>query len=204
MSMQKEKYLKKSGKYLTIFQRKILQKSLRAGSIPTKYRQRIQIMLMADEGKTQAQISQILSCSVITVKYWTMFARAGSAHQWQSHPLGRPKSVNEEYLERLKELVYQSPQSVKIPGETYTYPYQRWTAKKLGEHLAKELGISISDRHVRRLLKEMGLSTRHQNQPPKGLNSQPLSRNRVLIEDLDLAQVPEDSELFSFNQMNFS
>lgn len=203
--MQKEE-LKKSGKYLTIFQRKILQKSLQAGSIPTKYRQRIQIMLMADEGKTQAQISQILNCSVITVKYWTMFASAGKAHQWQSHPLGRPKSVSAEYLERLKELVDQSPQSVKIPGEKYTYPYQRWTAKKLGEHLAKELGISISDRHVRRLLKEMGLSTKnqHQPEPANGLHSQQSSRSRVLIEDLDLAQVPDNSDCFSFNQMNFS
>ena len=200
--MRKEEELKKTGKYLTIFQRKILQKTLQTGSMPTKYRQRIQIMLMADEGKTQAQISQILNCSVITVKYWTMFASAGNAHQWQSHPLGRPKSVSEEYLERLKELVNQSPQSVKVPGKTYTYPYQRWTAKKLGEHLAKELEITISDRHVRRLLKEMGLSTRNQHQQAKGLNSKSSSRNRVLIEDLDLAQVPETSDWFSFNQMN--
>ena len=182
--MIEEKQSQKPGKYLTLFQRKILQKSLKTENISAKYRQRIQIMLLADEGKNQTEISKTLNCSLVTAKYWMMFASTGQAHQWKSHPLGRPKSVSDQYLERLKELIKQSPQEVNVPGENYKYPYQRWTAKKLGEHLSKELGIKISDRHVRRLLNDMGLSTKKQANKIQHANSEKPRRNRVLIEDL--------------------
>ena len=48
--------------------------------------------------------------------------------------MGRPKTVNEQYCDRLKELVSHSPRE-------YGYPFQRWTAQWLGKHLAKELGV---------------------------------------------------------------
>ena len=67
--------------------------------------------------------------------------------------MGRPKTVNEQYLNRLKELVSYSPRE-------YGYSFQRWTAQWLSKHLAKELGIEVSPQHINRLLKEMGLSTR--------------------------------------------
>jgi hypothetical protein len=53
----------------------------------------------------------------------------------------------------LKELVSRSPRE-------YGYPFQRWTAQWLKKHLAKKLGIEVSDRHINRILKELGLSTR--------------------------------------------
>ena len=193
--MIEEKEPQKPGKYLTLFQRKILQKSLETENISEKYRQRIRIMLLADEGKNQTEISKTLKCSLVTAKYWMMFASTGQAHQWQSHPLGRPKSVNEKYLERLKELIHKSPQEVNVPGENYKYPYQRWTAKKLGEHLSKELGITISDRHVRRLLNEMGLSTKKQANKTKSSHSESSSYNQVLIKDLDPSQSADNPDL---------
>jgi len=58
-------------------------------------------------------------------------------------------NVNDQYLERLKELVSHSPRD-------YGYPFQRWTAQWLSKHL-KEFGIEVSDRHINRLLK-VGLS----------------------------------------------
>ncbi len=42
----------------------------------------------------------------------------------------------------------------------YGYPFKRWTAGWLGKQLTDEFGIEISDRHINRLLKKMGLSTR--------------------------------------------
>ncbi|MBH8553542.1 helix-turn-helix domain-containing protein [Nostocaceae cyanobacterium CENA357] len=109
-------------------------------------------MLLADQGQSQTAICQILGCCPATARYWMHIARAGMAHQWQDCPIGRPKAVNEKYLERLKELISHSPRD-------YGYSFKRWTASWLQKHLAKELGIEVSDRHIKRLLKIMGLST---------------------------------------------
>ena len=136
--------------YLSEFQRKILQKNLEETQIET-YRQRILIMLLADEGKSQKEIAQSLNCSAATVRHWTAMARMGLAHQWQEVPVGRPKRINHEYLQRLQELVSKSPQD-------FGYSFQRWTGSWLSRHLAKELGIEVHERHTNRLLKEMGLS----------------------------------------------
>jgi Winged helix-turn helix len=70
-------------------------------------------------------------------------------------PIGRPKIVDDQYLERLRALVSQSPRDLG-------YPFQRWTASWLRRHLEPETGIVVSDRHINRLLKQMGLSTRPQ------------------------------------------
>lgn len=137
---------------LSPFQRKLLQKSLQTDLRP-EYRRRIEIMVMADEGYSQTQICEALGCSQETARYWIARARDGQAHQWNDNPMGRPKTISDEYLERLKDLVKRSPRE-------YGYPFERWTARWLGKHLAKELGIEVCDRHISRLLKEMGLSTR--------------------------------------------
>lgn len=144
--------MKKQGQYLTPFQQKLLLKSLQIDLRP-EYRRRIEIMLLADTGQSQAQICQALGCSHETARYWIAMAQAGQAHNWNGYPMGRPKAVNDEYLQRLKELVSHSPRE-------YGYAFQRWTAQWLSKQLAKELGIEVSDRHINRLLKEMGLSTR--------------------------------------------
>jgi transposase len=70
----------------------------------------------------------------------------------QVRQVGRPKTINHEYVSRLKELVSHSPRSSG-------YPSDRWTASLLSQHLANEFQIEISDRHINRLLKEMGLAT---------------------------------------------
>ena len=142
----------KAERYLTPLARKLLQKSLQS-DLPEQYRQRIEIMLLADAGKSQAQICQALGCARGTARYWITLARSGEAHNWNAFPIGRPKIVNDQYLERLKELVLHSPRD-------YGYSFRRWTAQWLSKHLAKELGIEVSDRNVNLLLKKMGLSTR--------------------------------------------
>ena len=126
----------KSDHLLTPFQRKLLQNSLQ-DDLSKQYRQRIQIMLLADEGKSQSEICQTVGCSVPMARHWIMIARLGQAHNWQQQPPGRPHKVNSEYLERLKELVSNSPKD-------YDYPFQRWTAHWLSKHLAQEFGIQLT------------------------------------------------------------
>ena len=174
-----------TGKFLTPFQRKLLQKSLQE-DLPESYRQRIEIMLLADEGKSQAEICQTLGCCAATARHWMHIARAGMAHQWQDSPIGRPKAVNDQYLERLKELVSHSPRD-------YGYPFWRWTGQWLSKHLAKELGIEISDRNVNLLLKKMGLSTRPKSDSaPELTDLETTKGSRITIGDL---QSSSESEL---------
>ncbi|MCU0534052.1 MAG: helix-turn-helix domain-containing protein [Hydrococcus sp. Prado102] len=180
-----------TGKYLTSFQRKLLQKSLQE-DLPDSYRQRIQIMLLADEGKFQTEICRILGCCPATVRHWTHIARAGMAHQWQECPIGRHKTVSDRYLERLQELVSHSPRD-------YGYCFGRWTANWLCKHLAKELGIKVSDRHLTRLLNQMGLSTRPQKtQVEENANSKN-QQSKISIQDLKTNDSQENAELLYFN-----
>ena len=147
------------GKYLTLFQRKLLETSQQQ-ELTDKQHQRIQIMLLADEGYTQAQICEELGCCQATARHWIAQAQNNQAHNWNSNPIGRPTSVNDEYLQRLKFLVSKSPQQVNVPNRDYQYPFKRWTAKKLCQHLDAELGIKVTPQHLNRLLKQMGLSTK--------------------------------------------
>ena len=195
---QKNKDTQK-GKYLTDFQRKLLQKNLQDNNLSKKYRQRIQIMMLADEGKTQSQICEALTCSVVTVRHWTLVANMGQAHNWQSNPLGRPKAVNEEYLKRLKELANQSPQFINIPGTEFKYPNKCWTAKKLAQHLAKEFGIELSDRHIRRLLQQMGLSTRKKAIETNSEDCKTQQKNRLVIGDLGSSKNLDNHDFWQFN-----
>lgn len=80
-------------------------------------------------------------------------SEVSSRSQLTSNAVGRPKVVTEAYLQRLKELVSHDPRRVG-------YPFRRWTADWLNRHLSQEYSISISNRHINRLLKQMGLSTR--------------------------------------------
>lgn len=175
------------GKYLTPFQRQLLQQSLQQ-DFPHFYRQRIQIMLLADEGKSQIQICRLLGCCSATVRHWTHIARAGIAHQWQECPIGRHKTITDQYLERLRELVSHSPRD-------YGYCFRRWTANWLSKHLAKELGIEVSDRHITRLLKQMGLSTRPNNQAETSAGN---GSSKISIQDLTTTEPPEP-ELLSLH-----
>jgi transposase len=146
------------GKFLTHFQRKALLKSLQSDLQP-EYRRRIEIMLLADVGKSQSQICEIIGCSQEMARYWIGLAEAGLAHKWNERPIGRPKIVNAQYLERLKELVTHSPRD-------YGYAFTYWTAQWLSKHLANEFNIQVSDRHINRLLKQMGLSTKRKTANP--------------------------------------
>lgn len=174
--------MEKPGQYLTPFQRKLLLKRLQADIRP-EYRRRIEIMLLADIGQSQTQICEALRCSPEMARYWIAIAQTGNAHHWSDRPMGRPKTVNEQYLARLKELVSSSPRE-------YGYPFQRWTGQWLSKHLAKELGIEISACHVNRLLKQMGFSTR-----PKSATEEAANQTDLKIHDLTSTSAPQSSEL---------
>ncbi len=186
-----------AGKYLTSFQRELLQKSLQQ-DLSDKQRQRIQIMLLADEGQTQVQICQKLGCCQATARHWITIARTKQAHHWKSNAIGRPPLVREKYLQRLKQLVTKSPQEVNVPNKDYQYPFRRWTAQKLTQHLHAELGIKVTPQHLNRLLKDMGLSTRPKSTPETESNC---SRKGIQIGNLDTVSIFDTSEIWNFNPL---
>ncbi len=178
------------GLYLKPSQRKLLLKSLKS-DMRQEYKRRIEIMLLADMGYSQTQICNSLGCSQETARYWIKMAQSGQALNWENHPMGRPKTINSRYLDRLQELAVSSPKE-------FGYAFHHWTAGWLSKHLAAELGIEISDRHVSRLLKKMGLSTRTRKDPELEALSQPDVNSRILISSLGPVSSPEIPELWLF------
>ncbi len=168
--------MEKQSRYLTPFQRKVLLKSLET-DLRSEYRRRIEIMLLVDQGQSQAQICKALGCSQEMARYWISMAQLGNAHHWNDRPIGRPKTVNEQYCDRLKELASNSPRN-------YGYVFQRWTAQWLAKHLAKEQGIDISAHHINRLLKQMGLSTRAKNH---NTEIHQIQNSQITIHDLQIS-----------------
>ncbi|AKG20241.1 helix-turn-helix domain-containing protein [Calothrix sp. 336/3] len=159
-------------------------------NLPIEYRRRIEIMLLADLGKSQAEICKILGCSQEMARYWITIAKAGFVEQWQQKPIGRPKTVNQQYLDRLKELLSHSPRK-------YGYAFSSWTSQWLSKHLATEFGIEISNRHINRLLKEMGLATQKRSSRKRDIEDN--HPTTVRIYDL---QSSSDSQIYqSFNLM---
>jgi transposase len=144
-----------TGKYLTSFQRKLLQKNIEDSEqdLSEQLRKRIQIMLYADEGKSQTEICQELKCSAATARTWILKAQSGMAHQWKEHPLGRPRIIQKEHVTRLQELVNLDPREL---GEHFT----EWTGYSLSRRLEKEFGIQVSKHHVNRLLKQSDLDAK--------------------------------------------
>jgi transposase len=111
--------------------------------------------------------------------------RSAKDLNWTVQPIGRPKVVTDEYVDALRELVRRSPQD-------YGYPFKRWTANWLRCHLAKELDIEVSDRHINRLLAQMGLSTRKGKLPvEQDCGELPYRAGQILIQDLNPSAVPE-------------
>jgi transposase len=138
---------------LSPFQQRLLNSALETPDLRAEYRRRIEIMLLADQGQSQSQICDQLGCAQETARHWITMARAGLAHQWQSTPVGRPKRISNDYRDRLRDLANRSPRE-------FGYPFRRWTGQWLGQHLAQEFGIVVSDRYINYMLKQMGLSTR--------------------------------------------
>ena len=156
---------------------------------------RIKIMLLADLGYSQTAICKALNCSNETARYWIFTARTGQAHNWQKLSIGRPKVVNEEYLTRLRELVNQNPRNCG-------YAFTRWTAQWLSKHLTKELGIEVGPRHINRLLKKMGLSTRQQQSHQKNQATAKTDRLGIVISNLSNTYEPQsvNFQLFPANE----
>jgi transposase len=185
--------------YLTSFQRQMLVDNLQK-DLPDSYRQRLEIILLTDRGKSQAEICRTLGCCTATASRWIQLTKAGLAHQYLDCPVGRPKVVTDEYIEFLQQLLQNSPKD-------YGYPFKNWTVNWLRKHIAKEMGVDVSDSHLKRVMGELGLSTRRSKSDPDRATDPnpnifiadlPSDRDRASsdVSELNLSQIKWTSQIY--------
>lgn len=175
-SFNADKVMDKQVKQITNLLLEIAPEALPENLEPI-HRRRLEIAIRTHLGQSQAEICSALGCSKDTARHWMTIAKTEGLNSWYSKPVGRPKRVDDAYKQRLRELVTSSPQQ-------HGYAFKRWTAGWLGKHLAKEMGIEVSDRHVNRLLKQMGLSTR-KSTSDDGYQPE-IKGQSIVIKDLNL------------------
>ncbi len=130
--------------HLTPEQVEPLQKALKEeenGDI----RERILMLLLLNDGKTQAQIATFLGCSLNKVSYWCVHGDPDNLASLKDERMrGNHKKVTEQYIEILLETIDKEP-------EALGYAFGRWTAQRLATYLEKITGIQLSGSQVRRL-----------------------------------------------------
>ena len=179
--------MEKQLQHITELLAQILPKDL-PENLETIHRRRLEIVIRTQMGQSQAEICSALGCSKDTARHWMTIAKTKGLSNWYEHPIGRPKRVDDRYMQRLRELVKSDPQE-------YGYSFSRWTARWLSQHLAKELGIEISDRHVNRLLKQMGLSTRNPHRSGETAKSPNYQKSTgIKIDDLNPAFISQSDD----------
>lgn len=104
--------------------------------------------------------------------------------------VGRPTVINEKYINCLYELLESSPRNCG-------YTFDRWTVYWLNKHLSKESGIFVSDRHLKRLLKDLGWSTL--SKPNR--SSLPHKNNRIRIADISPSYLVDELRLIENNPL---
>ncbi len=131
--------------HLTPEQAEKLQKALKEeenGNI----RERILILLLLNDGKTQDKIAKFLGCSLNKVSYWCVHGDPDNLESLKDERMkGNHKKATDKYIEILLETIDKEPQELG-------YEFGIWTAKRLATYLESITGIQLSGSQVRRIL----------------------------------------------------
>lgn len=128
-----------------------LQQALKESNLP-HVRERILILLLQNDGKSQHQIAAFLGCSPRTVAYW---CKHGDPDKLESL---HNKREQEHYRKATPEYVQLLLKTVEIEPTELGYEFGRWTAERLATYLAQETDIRLSGSQVRRILKRKKFS----------------------------------------------
>ncbi len=109
------------------------------------------VLLSAEQGLKVPQIAAIVRESEATVLRWLKRYLAEGLEGLKDTPRpGRPAEVTEAYRATLLATVRRRPRSLGLP-------FSFWTLQRLGDYLADNTGIRVSDETVRRTLKRRTL-----------------------------------------------
>jgi len=109
-------------------------------------RERILILLLLNDGKTQTKIAEFLGCSLNKVSYWCVHGDPNDLESLRDERMkGNHKKATDKYIEILLETLDKEPQELG-------YEFGRWTAQRLATYLEAITGIKLSGSQVRRIL----------------------------------------------------
>ncbi|MGD1919649.1 MAG: IS630 family transposase [Pleurocapsa sp.] len=131
--------------FLSQEQQKKLQKELKKQE-HAEVRERILILLLLNDGKTQREIANFLGCSLRKIAYWCVHDDPENLESLKDKRMsGNHHKATEEYIDLLLKIVDQDP-------EELGYEFGRWTAKRLATYLNEKTGIKLSSSQIRRIL----------------------------------------------------
>src|SRR4028118_1780775 len=111
-------------------------------------RERILILLLLNDGKTQAKIAEFLGCSLNKVCYWCVQGDPENLETLKDERMkGNHKKATDKYIEILLGTIDKEPQELG-------YDFGRWTSQRLATYLEKTTGIKLSGAQIRRILEQ--------------------------------------------------
>jgi len=111
-------------------------------------RERILILLLLNDGKTQAKIAEFLGCSINKVSDWCVHGDPDNLESLKDERMkGNHKKATDKYIEILLDTVDKEPQELG-------YEFGRWTAARLATYLEEITGIKLSGSQVARILEK--------------------------------------------------
>ena len=134
---------------ITPWQRRRLEQQLGAALDARLFRRTLAVLLI-DEGRTAAEVADILRVTRQSVHHWLdAYLRAGRpAALTDGERPGRPRLLGDDEAAFLRELLRCSPQQLGFPEAT-------WTVPRLQEALRLGTGVWFADSTVRRALRRL-------------------------------------------------
>lgn len=133
--------------YLTAEEKQELQQKLKFHEHPD-VRERILILLLRNDGKTQQEIAVFLGCSLRKVAYWCTHGDPSNLDSLTDERMkGNYHKATEAYIALLLNVIDKNPQE-------YGYEFGNWTAQRLATYLEQATGIALSGSQVRRILRK--------------------------------------------------
>lgn len=132
--------------FLTKEQVKELRKELKESEL-AYVRERILILLLQNDGKTQQEIANFLGCSLRKVAYWCSHGDPDNLESLHNKRESESyRKATKEYVELLLNIIEKAPQELG-------YEFGKWTGERLALYLEVQTGIRLSGSQVRRILK---------------------------------------------------
>lgn len=133
--------------YLKQEQKQKLQQSLKQEE-NKEIRERILILLLLNDGKTQKEIAEFIGISVNTVCHWCVHGDPDNLDSLKDKRMkGNNQKVTDKYMEKLLETIEKEPQELG-------YEFGRWSTARLATYLEGVTGIKLSGSQVFRILKK--------------------------------------------------
>jgi putative transposase len=153
---------------------------------------RCRILLLLDSGLSPTQVAQHLECDrSLVYKTVYRFDEHGEDGLADRRLLSKPRKVTEDLLNRLLFLLEESPRDVGWERST-------WTLELLAKEIEKEIGVQLSQSHIRALLLDLGC---RRGRPRPGLRIPVRGRRRILAQiDRVVKQSSKRHEVFYIDE----